>query len=638
MPVVNHQLSVPFVDIVLKNEAGLFIAKEEQIIFCNESFSSIHHLTPDDVANTSLIHYIKKEEKERLKLTIQKLSKSVGSTFSDNFQYSTKSEEHGYMSLHLRSYKGDDGQVYIVGASRNATDRVTKIKQIIETKTLFESLYQNMARGIVIYDYIEEKILECNQLAVDILEYESKENIIGLSRFEFIPEYSDYFPKLNLHKISKSHDIHIENRKSFNIEGVFLKGDGGELRVTGNIVPIDRKPKEAFIIFNDLTEKYKRIEEKRKVEKSYRHIFNNSHEAIIYVELQSFTSILANKNALDLLGVNTLEELSDLDPNKFLVLEEDEKRTPAEYYKDSLQYVLNTGRLNDEVWLASKNNELVRVKATCILDSNEPESPKIIIFLKDITSLFKVQQELQSKNTELEKYIESNLQLEKFAYFASHDLQTPLRSIISFTQLLERNLSESISEKEKGYMDYIIDSAKNMKDLVNDILSFSRVEVDDFEVSEFKIQELWDDIIPNFQTDINDHNIKVELNCFDKSIFADKIKLKQILTNLFSNAIKFRNKIDQPEISICCNEMENEWMFKIRDNGIGIDKEFHSQVFMLFKSLHPRSEYKGTGIGLNLVKKLVEAHNGKVWLESELGEGTTFYFTIGKPDNYSTNS
>ena len=630
MPVVKPQISVPFADIVLKNKAGLFITLGETILFCNEAFSAILNLTPDEVANSSLISFIQDHEQERLKQNIYNLSNAIGTSFSDNIEYKTNTEKKGYLSLHLHSYKGDDGQVYIVGASRNSTDRVTKTHKLVESNSMFTSLYQNIVRGIVVYDYEIEKIVDCNQLAIDILEYDTKEDIIGLSRFDFIPKYSDYFPSSDLHELAKKHDINIKEGKSFNISGVFKTGDGKQMRITGNVVPTHRKSNESFIIFNDVTEQFNRIEEKIKVEKSYRHIFNNSHEAIIYIDLKSITSILANKNALDLLGVETLEELARLDPNEFLVLSKHEKRSPIDYYKDSLQYVLQNGKLNDEVWLSSDKNGLVRVKVTCVLDNNEVESPKIILFLKDITSLFKAQQELQSKNTELEKYIKSNLQLEKFAYFASHDLQTPLRSIISFTQLLERNLSASISDREKEYMEYIIDSAKNMKDLVNDILSFSRVEADDLELSKFKVQELWDSIIPDFQTDITDNNIKIELHGFETIIVADKIKLKQIVTNLLSNAIKFRTKEDRPVIKISCKEQTADWLFTISDNGIGIKKEFHAQIFMLFKSLHPRSEYKGTGIGLTLVKNLVEIHNGQVWLSSKLGEGTTFNFTLEK--------
>ncbi len=631
MLIDNNQLNIPYIDIVHKSKAGLFIASGSEILFCNDAFSSIFNLNPEDIAQSSIMSYVENQEKEKLKLIIQNLSNTIGASYSGNFQLAAKFGKRQYMSSHLHSYETEDGLVYIVGASRNATDRVTKTKQLIESNTMLESLYKNMVLGIFTYDFANEKVLDCNQLTVDILNYKHKEEVIGLNRFDVLPRFSDYSPNTDFHKVAKEHQRMVQRGESFYIESVFKKSDGEEILITGHIVPTNRKQNEAFIIFNDVTEKYKRIAEKRKIEESYRHVFNNSHEAIIYIDLDSLNPILANQNALDLFGVNSLDELSKLRPDDFVVLDDDEKRSPIDYYKESLEFVLKAHKHYDEVWIATKNKERIRVKITFVLDEYESDSHKIILFIKDVTTLYKAQQELEQKNIELEKYIESNLQLEKFAYFASHDLQTPLRSIISFTQLLERNLAASISEKEQGYMDYIIDSAKNMKDLINDILSFSRVEVDDFELSTFKLQELWDDIIPDFQSDISTHNIQLDMKGFDTTIVADVIKLKQVLTNLLSNAIKFRNKTVPPEISVHCEEQNVNWLFTISDNGIGIDKEFHSQIFMLFKSLHPRSEYKGTGIGLTLVKKLIEGHGGEIWLKSEAGKGTTFYFTLAKP-------
>jgi signal transduction histidine kinase len=239
-------------------------------------------------------------------------------------------------------------------------------------------------------------------------------------------------------------------------------------------------------------------------------------------------------------------------------------------------------------------------------------------------------QGLNLKNQELERYIESNVQLKNFAYIASHDLKAPIRTIISFLQLLKRELKGTLNERSVEYMDFITSASKNMRDLIDDLLSYSTIDGQPIKNSALNVQRLIDIVTSGINASIKEKNAIIECKNLPEIIRGDSTKLKQLFQNLLSNAIKFTPEDKQPIIIIDSEEQENHWLFSIKDNGIGIDEAYFSQIFDLFNKLHGRSDYEGTGLGLAICKKIVEKHNGKISVKSTLGQGSTFYFTIEK--------
>ncbi len=236
--------------------------------------------------------------------------------------------------------------------------------------------------------------------------------------------------------------------------------------------------------------------------------------------------------------------------------------------------------------------------------------------------------QLNAKNLELEKYIESNLQLENFAYIASHDLQSPIRTIISFSQLLKRSTKHKLDDNELEYLDFIVEASRNMKQLVEDLLAYSLVDTQKHLPVDFDLHKLLEAIQLDLHTTIKDKKGEIKLENIPTEFHADKTRIRQLFQNLISNAIKFTSPNTSPKITISCEVQTDCYYFKVADNGIGIPKEYHEKIFLLFKKLHNNTTYKGTGIGLALVKKIIDQHNGKIWLDSTAGKGTTFHFTI----------
>lgn len=240
--------------------------------------------------------------------------------------------------------------------------------------------------------------------------------------------------------------------------------------------------------------------------------------------------------------------------------------------------------------------------------------------------------ELNQKNLELEKYIGSNMQLENFAYLASHDLKTPIRTLVGFSQLLQRSAKDRLKNNELDYLRFIDSASKNMQDLIEDLLSYSRVNTKKQEHEEIDLSYLLNTIIEEIKPAINEKKAIIQRENLPEKIYGDKTQMRQLFQNLVINAIKFSKPETPPEVILSATEQQQSWKFSIKDNGIGIKPEYHEKIFLLFKRLHNSSEYEGTGIGLALCKKIVEKHLGKIWVESNENQGTTFHFTLHNPN------
>ncbi len=230
-------------------------------------------------------------------------------------------------------------------------------------------------------------------------------------------------------------------------------------------------------------------------------------------------------------------------------------------------------------------------------------------------------------NNELKR---SNNDLEQFAYIASHDLQAPLRTIKSFSGLLGKSLADKMSNTDKDFLGFIDSSIGNMQELIDALLTFSKVNSQARKIQAVNPNKLLQTIQAELGAVMKEQNAVVELSDFPEAIHADRIKLKQLLQNLISNGIKFSKKGIAPVVKISCEDKEDCWQIEVKDNGIGISEDFREKIFLLFKRLHSSEEYKGTGIGLALCKKIVEQHGGEIWVESEEGKGSSFIFTIDK--------
>lgn len=241
-----------------------------------------------------------------------------------------------------------------------------------------------------------------------------------------------------------------------------------------------------------------------------------------------------------------------------------------------------------------------------------------------------VEQNLFEKNQELQRYIESNLQLENFAHLASHDLREPMRNIVSFSQLLAKSGKDKLNERELEYLGFIRQGTRRIEGLVKDLLDYSTITHSPLELTQVSLVEIINDVKRDISQLLAEEKGEITIKALPEVILADPSRLYQLMQNLLTNGLRYSAEGVKPEITISGEEGNTHYHFKVKDNGLGIEKEFHDQIFVLFKTLKNKSISNSSGIGLATCKKVVEDHQGKIWVESEVGEGSVFHFTIAK--------
>jgi len=284
-----------------------------------------------------------------------------------------------------------------------------------------------------------------------------------------------------------------------------------------------------------------------------------------------------------------------------------------------------------EAKVAEKTKELSQTLLQSQKDNKALEETKtaVLNILDDLEESKKGLEEERDKLAALKNDLErSNQELEQFAYVASHDLQEPIRMVASYTQLLERQYNDLLDDKGRKYIFFATDGAKRMQQLIDDLLTFSRVGTRGKEFAMVNSSEACKQAIANLDIAIKESASEITVDELP-IVYGDDVQLLQLFQNLIGNAIKYRGD-KNPKIHIGSEEKEKEWLFSVSDNGIGIDEKYKDRIFIIFQRLHTKKEYNGTGIGLAVCKKIVERHGGHIWIKSQSEEGTTFYFTIPK--------
>jgi PAS domain S-box-containing protein len=274
--------------------------------------------------------------------------------------------------------------------------------------------------------------------------------------------------------------------------------------------------------------------------------------------------------------------------------------------------------------LIAKDGRVIPVEARTLVLTDENGYPANVTGLAmDISQRVESERALAQYAQELKR---SNEELQQFAYVASHDLQEPLRMVASYLQLLQRRYQDHLDEDANEFIEYAVDGATRMKALINDLLTYSRVQTKQQPFKAVVLEEVVNTALTNLQVAIEDNAAEI---IYDElpTVSGDSRQLVQVFQNLIGNALKFRSDAP-PCVRVSAKRRSGEWIISVSDNGIGIEEAYRERIFIIFQRLHGKGKYSGTGIGLAICKKVVERHGGRIWVESEPGNGTTFYFTL----------
>lgn len=381
-----------------------------------------------------------------------------------------------------------------------------------------------------------------------------------------------------------------------------------EQRVQERTAQLSSKNAELEQVISQLTES----------EGRFRGTFEQAAVGMAHISIEG-RFIRVNNRFCDITGYNSKELLAK---NRKEINYDTDLNTGADPYQQLLSGQIQT--FSHEKRYIQKNGGLIWVNLTISLLRNANGNPEYFItVIEDISQRKEAEERLAQT---IDALVRSNAELEQFAFVASHDLQEPLRNVSSFVQLLAEENKGKFGPKADQQISIILEGATRMQTMIRDLLAFSRVTSRGQGFEDVNVG----DILENVKSDLALHiqETKAEVT-FDPmpTIFADPSQISQVFQNLLTNALKFYG--DQPpRVHISARLANQEWIFSIQDNGIGIEKKYIDKLFVIFRRLNPRGKYPGTGIGLAVCKRIVERHGGRIWVESEVGKGSNFMFSI----------
>ncbi|MCD6556580.1 MAG: PAS domain S-box protein, partial [Bacteroidales bacterium] len=537
---------------------------------------------------------------------------------------------------------------------------ITKQKEIEnalkESEERNRNLLETAPVGIAVHQ--DGFAVYINRKGCEIIKADSPDQIIGKPINQFIPDSVFEKVKLNVREIlkGKKHIIPVEEQ--------LICLDGTHVDVDISAMPIKYNNKLAVqIIVSDITERKKTEKEILEKTSQFKILTEAAGDALFVSDFETEDIVFVNKRACKTLGYTEDEilklKISDLDPvfinenyrekiwktmsaGEHKTIEAVHKRKdgstfPVEIRTGLIEFngrksVLGFARDITERKKTEKElkkyhkhlEELVKIRTEELEEKAKKiqESQKALSFLMEDVN--KSRKELSESNLKLS---ESNRDLESFAYSVSHDLKTPLRAIRGYSKVLLEDFSEQFGDELKGYLHSIIKNSNNMNALIDDLLRFARIGRNELDQSEFNLSVLVQDCFNEIKSLVPDKKpvITIQKNVF---INADIGLMKQVMTNLLTNAVKYCKTDENPKIEFGIKKVKKQDYYFLKDNGIGFDMKYHDTVFKVFKRLHNAESYEGTGIGLSLVKRIINKHGGNVFAESEPEKGSTFYFKV----------
>ncbi len=603
--------------IVETAQEGIWLIDENNYIsFFNKKMCEILGYPAEEMKGKRLFDFMDEEGRENALAQIEKRKQRINGNY--DVKYITKSGKSIWTNISTNSIFDEEGKYK--GALAMVTD-------ITERKKAEEALSNNELRFRTLTGSAPVGIFQTNIEGKTIYDNNTWLEYTGMSYEETLGDgwVTAVHPD-DREIMINDWDTRSEKGLESSTEYRLIDKKGDIKWVMGKAVPIFNKSGELFGhigTVSDITERKLAIESLQQSETKYRQIVETAQEGIWLIDENDTTSFV-NTKMCEILEYSK-EELTERKIYQFM---------DEESAKNSLEQIARRKQGNSEIHdtgfiTKSGKHVWVNISTNPVLDENGKYKGALAM-MTDITRrkldeelLHQSELNLAVKNNELEG---KNKELEQFAYVASHDLQEPLRTTSAFVELFQQQYKGRLDEKADKYLAYIVQASDRMKVLITDLLEYSRIG-SKLQLKQADCTIMLKEVLDDLGVAITEAGAKITAGELPV-VSGYPTEIKQLFQNLIINAIKFRRKDTPCQIYITAQKKGCYWQFAFADNGIGISKEHYERIFVIFQRLHTRNEYQGSGIGLSHCKKIVELHKGNIWLESAVGKGTTFYFTI----------
>lgn len=612
-----------------------------KISYVSPQGAQIMGYSVDELLGNYVLNFIAEEDKPKMLANIQSLLSGKAKKVKNTFTIVQKDDKVKNIEGDASISRAIDNEFSFLLAFNDITEKREAQVMLDKTASNFVTLFMNMHDAVIVYDHAKERYVNCNEAGLKLFN-RSKEELLKGSRKDFVAEYSSLIPGVNLHeRMNSNRVITAKGDKVVDSTTVLIDGEGRERLVSVNIVP--KSDNEVYLIMKDITDANE-IEHLLKEKTSvYEALINNSFDGIDIVKYYASDGyfkdgelLMRNDRMSSMVG-GSKDELFDSDESLLSISPEYQpngkksvdmaKQTIVQTIKEGKSLVEYRFEHDKGSFDVEASQKLIQIDDFVYMIKN----------YRDITDAVKQRdiikeqiEALNAKNEEMKIYIESNLQLENFAYIASHDLKAPIRSVISFAQLLKNNAYDALGPKNGRFLDIIITASTNMQVLIDDLLAYSRINTQEVEFENVDMPKLLKHLLIEINQSIAEKNGEVVIKNLPATLVGDAGRLRQIFQNLITNGMKFHKEGETPKVEIDFVDNRDHYKFTVRDFGIGIEEQYLREIFLMFKKLHSENKYKGTGIGLSICKKIVEQHEGDIWVESTLGEGSIFHFTVSK--------
>ncbi len=562
------------------------------ILEVNEAAARMYgHSNKADLIGRNAIDFCPQEYRDKLILLGMQAIKDGHDINQVDYRIINEAGEMFDVELYAAALRDSSGNpVAWVNVSRDITERKRAEEALRESEERYRTLFESSIDGVVVIDAETQNIALANRTALEIFGFDPDAGIpqdINLldyvhpeDRERAVTAIADDMFNKDTRQVKEFRTITKDGRE------VWISALGVLLNYQGNL--------SALVTFRNVTDQHHAQQELRRSEEMLRLMFESTSDGIVITD-PALTIIETNTAAPRLLGYASKEELIGKSAIPFMSTD------------------------------TESGSELHTEFSVSQLRDPAGNTTGFIGICRDITERKRAEKKLKETMEDLAR---SNQELEQFAYVASHDLQEPLRMVSSYTQLLARRYKGKLEPDADEFIEFAVDGCNRMMGMIQALLVYSRVGTRGKDFEPVNCEDVFDKALSNLQVAIEEKGAEVTHDPLP-TVPGDDTQLLQLFQNLIGNAIKFCDE-EQPRVHVSATEHDEDWLFSFSDNGIGIDPQFKERIFVIFQRLHGKGEYKGTGIGLAVCKRIVERHGGRIWVKSEPGKGATFCFTIPK--------